>query len=75
MIRTSMCKNTIFSKYFVLPMTTFPLNGLSWPRTNICFRDKKVVYQLTINPLWLTEFESVHFVWKTNGLPLTYSHL
>ena len=22
-----------------------------------------------------TEFESVHIVWKTNGLPLTYSRM
>ena len=25
MIRTSRCKNTIFSKYFALPMAIFPL--------------------------------------------------
>ena len=26
-----------------------------------------------LNIIQLTEFESVHIVWKTNGLPLTYS--
>src|ERR1700750_751692 len=98
-----MCINTIFSKYLVLPMTTFPY-GLSRLRSDIYFRDKKIVYLLTINPrqsleikpkncylyyicfiiktkfffilnkIWLTEFESVHIVWKTIGLPLTYNH-
>ncbi len=51
------------------------INGLSRFRSGISFRDKKVVYQLTINPLRPTEFESVHIVWKTIGLPLTYGHL
>ena len=45
--------NTVFSKYLILPMMTFPLYELSRPRSDISFRDKKIVYRLTINPLYM----------------------
>ena len=75
MIRTSKCENTIFSKYLALPIATFPIiNELDRLRPGIFFLDKETVYQLTnTNSLRLAKFEMAQFVWKTNGLPLTYS--
>ena len=74
--------STIFSKYLVLPITTFPtlkyIHGSGRVRTDIFFHDKKAVYQLTTNPNILlrpVEFESTQSVWKTNVLPLNYGRL
>jgi hypothetical protein len=56
-------------------MATFPIKyELGRPRSGIFFLDKETVYQLTnTNSLRLAKFEMAQFVWKTNGLPLTYS--
>jgi hypothetical protein len=56
-------------------MATFPIKyELDRFRSGIFFLDKETVYQLTItNSLRLAKFEMAQFVWKTNGLPLTYS--
>ena len=56
-------------------MATFPIKyELGRSRSGIFFLDKETVYQLTnTNSLRLAKFEMAQFVWKTNGLPLTYS--
>lgn len=68
------CKNTIFSKYLALPIATFPLRVKPATIRHLSpwQGDPLPIKLLT---LWLVEFESTHFVWKTNSLPLTYSHL
>jgi predicted outer membrane lipoprotein len=57
-------------------MATFPKkHELGRPRSGIFFLDKETVYQLTnTNSLRLAILEMAQFVWKTKGLPLTYSH-
>ena len=56
-------------------MATFPIKyELGRSRSGIFFLDKETVYQLTnTNSLRLAKFEMAQFVWKTKGLPLTYS--
>lgn len=87
-IRTSRCNIHNIQQISCFTYSNFSLNELGRLRSGIFFLDKETLYQLRLltlrkrattvhcccSPLWLVEIESTHFVWKTNSLPLTYSH-